>query len=42
MRAYERAPIEHVKDFWDRHPRNIHSPKPVGTREYFDEFETRN
>lgn len=34
--------IEQVKDFWDRRPCNIrHSPKPVGTREYFDEVETR-
>jgi hypothetical protein len=29
--------IESVKDFWDRRPCNIrHSPRPVGTREYFD------
>ncbi len=36
------VPIEHVKDFWDRRPCNIrHSPKPVGTREYFDGVEAR-
>lgn len=34
--------IEQVKDFWDRRPCNIwHSPRPVGTREYFDEVEAR-
>jgi 2-polyprenyl-3-methyl-5-hydroxy-6-metoxy-1,4-benzoquinol methylase len=34
--------IESVKDFWDRRPCNIrHSPRPVGTREYFDEVEAR-
>ncbi len=34
--------IDKVKDFWDRHPCNIkHSPKPVGTKEYFDEVEKR-
>ena len=34
--------IEQVRKFWDRRPCNIrHSPKPVGTREYFDEVEAR-
>jgi hypothetical protein len=34
--------IEKVREFWDRRPCNIrHSPKPVGTREYFDEVEKR-
>jgi SAM-dependent methyltransferase len=34
--------IERVREFWDRRPCNIrHSPKPVGTREYFDEVEKR-
>jgi len=34
--------IEQVKQFWDKRPCNIrHSPKPVGTREYFDEVEVR-
>lgn len=34
--------IEKVREFWDRRPCNIrHSPKPVGTREYFDEVEAR-
>ncbi len=34
--------IEEVKDFWNRRPCNIkHSPKEVGTKEYFDEVERR-
>ncbi|WP_447974993.1 class I SAM-dependent methyltransferase [Nitrospira sp. Kam-Ns4a] len=36
------ATIEKVRAFWNRRPCNIrHSPKPVGTREYFDEVEAR-
>jgi len=35
-------PIEEVKEFWDQRPCNIrHSPKPVGTKKYFDEVEAR-
>src|SRR4030042_7181012 len=34
--------IEHVKTYWDSRPCNIrHSPKPVGSKEYFDEVEAR-
>lgn len=34
--------IEDVKKFWDRRPCNIrHSPRPIGTKEYFDEVEAR-
>jgi 2-polyprenyl-3-methyl-5-hydroxy-6-metoxy-1,4-benzoquinol methylase len=34
--------IASVKDYWDRRPCNIrHSPRPVGTKEYFDEVEAR-
>jgi ubiquinone/menaquinone biosynthesis C-methylase UbiE len=34
--------IEAVRDYWNRRPCNIrHSPKPVGSREYFDEVEAR-
>jgi len=34
--------IEAVRAFWDARPCNIrHSPKPVGSREYFDEVERR-
>jgi SAM-dependent methyltransferase len=36
------VPIETVRSFWDNRPCNIrHSPKPVGSREYFDEVERR-
>ena len=34
--------IERVEKYWDRRPCNIrHSPRPVGSREYFDEVEAR-
>jgi SAM-dependent methyltransferase len=34
--------IDDVRDYWDRRPCNIrHSPRQVGTREYFDEVEAR-
>lgn len=34
--------IERVREYWDQRPCNIrHSPKPVGTRGYFDEVERR-
>lgn len=34
--------VERVRDYWDRRPCNIrHSPRPVGTKEYFDEVEAR-
>src|SRR6516225_2389254 len=34
--------IEAVEAFWNGRPCNIrHSPKPVGSREYFDEVEQR-
>jgi SAM-dependent methyltransferase len=36
------ATIEDVKSFWDGRPCNIrHSPRSVGSREYFDEVEAR-
>jgi ubiquinone/menaquinone biosynthesis C-methylase UbiE len=42
LEKFRHVPIERVKEFWDRRPCNIrHSPKPVGTREYFDEVEAR-
>jgi SAM-dependent methyltransferase len=38
----EQFEIGRVKEYWDRRPCNIrHSPKPVGTKEYFDEVEAR-
>ena len=34
--------LEAVREYWDRRPCNVrHSPKPLGTREYFDEVEAR-
>ncbi|HOT90772.1 MAG TPA: hypothetical protein PLJ78_04405 [Anaerolineae bacterium] len=34
--------IEKVQEFWDRRSCNLrHSPRPVGTREYFDDVEAR-
>jgi 2-polyprenyl-3-methyl-5-hydroxy-6-metoxy-1,4-benzoquinol methylase len=34
--------LRSVSQYWDARPCNIrHSPRPVGTREYFDEVETR-
>jgi len=42
MTRTERALIEDVRRFWDQRPCNIrHSPKLVGTQEYFDEVEQR-
>jgi 2-polyprenyl-3-methyl-5-hydroxy-6-metoxy-1,4-benzoquinol methylase len=42
QRAFDRTPIAKVSDYWNARPCNIrHSPKPVGTREYFDEVEAR-
>ena len=40
--SFEHVPIEQVEEFWNRRPCNIrHSPRPVGTREYFDEVDLR-
>jgi ubiquinone/menaquinone biosynthesis C-methylase UbiE len=39
---FEEKSIQEVKDYWDARPCNIrHSPKAIGTREYFDEIEAR-
>ena len=36
------ATVHDVKEYWDRRPCNIrHSPKPIATREYFEEVEER-
>src|SRR5436190_3122192 len=41
-RPFDAVPIDAVRDFWNARPCNIrHSPKEVGTREYFDEVERR-
>ncbi|MDW8015734.1 MAG: class I SAM-dependent methyltransferase [Bacteroidia bacterium] len=40
--TFEAVPIERVRKFWNDRPCNIrHSPKPLGTKEYFDEVEAR-
>ena len=40
--TFENVPIARVHDYWNRRPCNIrHSPRPVGSREYFDEVEER-
>jgi 2-polyprenyl-3-methyl-5-hydroxy-6-metoxy-1,4-benzoquinol methylase len=42
MSSFEQVPVEEVRAYWNRRPCNIrHSPKPVGSREYFDEVEAR-
>ncbi|HET6956540.1 MAG TPA: class I SAM-dependent methyltransferase [Vicinamibacterales bacterium] len=40
--SFADIPIDRVRQFWNASPCNLHhSPKPVGTREYFDEVERR-
>jgi 2-polyprenyl-3-methyl-5-hydroxy-6-metoxy-1,4-benzoquinol methylase len=40
--GFETIAIDRVKEYWDRRPCNIrHSTQPIGSREYFDEVETR-
>jgi SAM-dependent methyltransferase len=40
--TFDLVPLESVKAYWDRRPCNIrHSPRPVGTKEYFEEVEAR-
>ena len=40
--TFEDVPITKVREYWNTRPCNIrHSPKPVGTREYYDEVEAR-
>src|SRR6266571_928295 len=42
MSQFQISPITMVRDFWNRRPCNIqHSPKPVGTKDYFDQVEKR-
>src|ERR1700674_1915065 len=39
---FDRTPLAKVNAYWNARPCNIrHSPKPVGTKEYFDEVEAR-
>jgi 2-polyprenyl-3-methyl-5-hydroxy-6-metoxy-1,4-benzoquinol methylase len=40
--GFENVSVEEVREYWNRRPCNIrHSPKPVGSKEYFDEVEAR-
>ena len=42
MSDFSHVSVEQVRSYWDRRPCNLrHSPKPTGTREYFDEVEAR-
>ena len=42
MSDFSQITVDQVRSYWDRRPCNVrHSPKPVGTREYFDEVEAR-
>src|SRR5689334_4237764 len=39
---FSQVSVERVRSYWDQRPCNLrHSPKPVATREYFDEIEAR-
>jgi 2-polyprenyl-3-methyl-5-hydroxy-6-metoxy-1,4-benzoquinol methylase len=41
-KTFEDVPLSRVQSYWNSRPCNIrHSPKPVGTKEYFDEVEAR-
>jgi SAM-dependent methyltransferase len=40
--VFAEVPIQAVRDFWNARPCNLrHSPKEIGSREYFDEVERR-
>ena len=42
LRTFADKSVADVRRYWDRRPCNIrHSPKPVGSKEYFDEVEAR-
>jgi len=42
MSEFPRVTLDEVRNYWDQRPCNIrHSPKTVGTREFFDEVEAR-
>jgi ubiquinone/menaquinone biosynthesis C-methylase UbiE len=39
---FDSVPVERVQAYWDARPCNLrHSQKPVGSRDYFDEVESR-
>jgi 2-polyprenyl-3-methyl-5-hydroxy-6-metoxy-1,4-benzoquinol methylase len=42
MQSFSEIPIQEVKDYWNRRPCNIkHSTAPLGSRQYFNDVETR-
>lgn len=42
MKKFTEVPIREVQAYWDKKPCNIrHSPRVIGTKEYFDEVEKR-
>ncbi len=42
MSGFAAVPVRRVVEFWDRRPCNSrHSPKPIGSRGYFDDVQTR-
>lgn len=42
MTAFKQIPVQAVQTYWNRRPCNIrHSPKRVGSRQYFDEVRDR-
>src|SRR5438309_5451562 len=42
MPDFSQITVDEVRRYWDQRPCNVrHSPKPVGTRAYFDEVEAR-
>jgi SAM-dependent methyltransferase len=42
VRNFEKIPIDTVREFWNGRPCNVrHSPKPIGSREYFEEVAAR-
>ncbi len=42
MSEFSQVAVEQVQNYWNKRPCNVrHSPKTVGTKEYFDEVEAR-
>ena len=42
MTVFAETPLQRVQDYWDSRPCNIrHSPREIGSRDYFDEVEAR-
>jgi 2-polyprenyl-3-methyl-5-hydroxy-6-metoxy-1,4-benzoquinol methylase len=40
--SFENVPLSNVQEYWNKRPCNIrHSPKPVGSEEYFEEVRAR-